>query len=123
VLTDGCGLISPLLMKEVWDKIVEHREEKERVDASPPDAIQLRIGGCKGVCVVDSSLPGKVIVCRPSMQKFKNSPHRIIEVNNFSHCREGQLNTQMIAVLSANGVGAFSASAFKSRNSIRSPSS
>ncbi|GBG83216.1 hypothetical protein CBR_g36830 [Chara braunii] len=86
-----------------------------------PSSFQVRFAGCKGVLAVDPTLetlpspashwgkPGakpaaKVkIAIRPSMKKFE-SPHRELEVIQWSGPRKAYLNRQLILLLSTLGV-------------------
>ena len=94
--TDGAGTISTSLLTAI----------ARRLELDPvPSAIQVRVGGSKGMLVHDPSLPGLTICTRHSMQKFV-STHRTIEVcaGGWSVFKPGNLNRQTIAVLSSRGV-------------------
>ncbi|SPO21803.1 related to RNA-directed RNA polymerase [Ustilago trichophora] len=109
VYTDGVGSISPELMAEVWESYVSiHGEHRKRtlLKASAPSAIQIRLGGSKGVLAVNPRLQGKVLKIRPSMTKF-GSPHNDLEVaNSSSRCLPAKLNRPLINALSDRGVPA-----------------
>lgn len=66
--TDGCGVIHSTLANAAADVMVY----RKGADATP-SALQVRIGGCKGLLCVndDLTVPGEFRV-RPSMEKFKS---------------------------------------------------
>lgn len=102
--TDGCGTISQELSKDVWSSL---RRPKGRhfqtVDA--PSAYQFRLGGAKGMLVVDPTLTGKVIRLRPSQIKF-DAPNRLdLDVQSTSLSpRAAFLNRPLIVLLEHLGV-------------------
>lgn len=55
--TDGVGKISLALAKEVWSALHKGMEP----EGFMPSAFQFRLGGFKGVLLVDSELEGKVM--------------------------------------------------------------
>eukprot|EP01122_Echinamoeba_exundans_P005224 TRINITY_DN15394_c0_g1_i1.p1 TRINITY_DN15394_c0_g1~~TRINITY_DN15394_c0_g1_i1.p1 ORF type:complete len:974 (-),score=133.73 TRINITY_DN15394_c0_g1_i1:8-2929(-) len=63
-------------------------------------AFQIRLGGTKGMLVLDPSLPqnGKHIYLRPSMIKFP-SPLCRLEVCKYSQSASGRLNSEFLRVL------------------------
>ncbi|KAJ1039085.1 hypothetical protein NDA10_003197 [Ustilago hordei] len=107
--TDGVGQISPELMAEVWTSfLAAHGEGRKRklLKAAAPSAIQMRLGGSKGVLAVNPRLRGKVLIIRPSMTKF-GSPHQDLEVANAStRARPAKLNRPLINALEDRGVPA-----------------
>ncbi|EST06322.2 RNA-dependent RNA polymerase, eukaryotic-type [Kalmanozyma brasiliensis GHG001] len=105
--TDGVGQISPALMADVWESYVsmhgEHRQRK-LLKATAPSAIQIRLGGSKGMLAVHPGLTGKVVCLRPSMLKF-SSGHQDLEVaNSSSRCLSAKLNRPLINALDDRGV-------------------
>ncbi|QIW99278.1 hypothetical protein AMS68_004796 [Peltaster fructicola] len=96
--SDGVGKMSLFVAR----MIAEHL----KLPSSPehcPSALQFRLGGYKGIIVVDKHLTGQVIQLRPSQNKFPAS-HRGLEI-----CRSAQysatfLNQQIILLLSCLGV-------------------
>jgi hypothetical protein len=92
--SDGVGRISLELAKEV----AIHMELR-----SIPSALQFRLGGAKGVLVLDNNLQGRKIQLRPSQIKFE-SEHLTLEVIRTSTYIHGFLNRQVITILSALGV-------------------
>jgi hypothetical protein len=92
--SDGVGRISQELAKEV----AIHMELR-----SIPSALQFRLGGAKGMLVLDNSLQGRKIQLRPSQIKFE-SEHLTLEVIRTSTYIHGFLNRQVITILSALGV-------------------
>ncbi|SYW79332.1 related to RNA-directed RNA polymerase [Ustilago bromivora] len=107
--TDGVGQISPELMAEVSTSfLAAHGEGRKRklLKAAAPSAIQMRLGGSKGVLAVNPRLRGKVLIIRPSMTKF-GSPHQDLEVANAStRARPAKLNRPLINALEDRGVPA-----------------
>ncbi|TKY85046.1 hypothetical protein EX895_006126 [Sporisorium graminicola] len=107
VHTDGVGQISSALMADVWESyLVNHGEFRKRklLKASAPSAIQIRLGGSKGMLSLNPRLTGKVLYIRPSMSKFK-SEHQDLEVaNSSSRCLTAKLNRPLINALDDRGV-------------------
>ncbi|SJX61154.1 related to RNA-directed RNA polymerase [Sporisorium reilianum f. sp. reilianum] len=107
--TDGVGQISPALMADVWESyLVNHGEFRKRklLKASAPSAIQIRLGGSKGMLSLNPRLTGKVLYIRPSMSKF-DSQHQDLEVaNSSSRCLTAKLNRPLVNALDDRGVHA-----------------
>ncbi|TDL27509.1 RdRP-domain-containing protein [Rickenella mellea] len=68
-----------------------------------PSAIQIRLGGVKGVLSIHPTLKGDQIRLRPSMKKF-NSAHTQLGVMKVSHYAPAHLNRQAIVLMAALGV-------------------
>ena len=98
--TDGVGKISPFLAQMIAQ---EHGLPGSTTDY--PSVFQFRLGGCKGVLAVDSSLKGKVVQIRPSQRKFEipNQPP-VLDICRISQLSTAYLNMQLILVLSTLGV-------------------
>ncbi|KAK6502188.1 hypothetical protein TWF506_002779 [Arthrobotrys conoides] len=102
--TDGCGTISPLAAQLI---AAEFRLPRE----SPlPCAFQFRLGGCKGVLVVDPNIKkvetgeaGFQVCIRPSQRKF-DANHNSLEIIRCSDFSVATLNRQLIQVLSDLGL-------------------
>ena len=94
--TDGNGSGSPILFERLASSLALRRV---------PSAVQLRLGGLKGIVAVDTRMSGNdsVLCSRPSMDKFK-SDARVLEVCEVSTWRCGRLNRQLITLLSTLGV-------------------
>ncbi|KAF9133051.1 hypothetical protein BGW39_010741 [Mortierella sp. 14UC] len=92
--SDGCGRIS-----EDLARIIGIELEKE----TTPSAFQIRLGGAKGVLVMDSSLKGNRVQIRPSMKKF-DVAHYVLEVIKTSSFIPSFLNRQIIILLTSLGV-------------------
>ena len=92
--SDGIGLIS----KDLFDSVIKiiHIKEAQKICA-----LQVRIGGCKGVIAVDPNIKTGVYV-RKSMNKFF-SDHLSLEVCTYASSHPGYLNRQIILLL--NGLG------------------
>ena len=97
--TDGIGRISPFLAR--W---IAQEYGLPNSETNHPSAFQFRLGGCKGVLVVDHSLTKDIIRIRPSQEKFSAMQHRGLEICRISQFSASFLNVQLILVLSALGV-------------------
>ncbi|XP_077503516.1 uncharacterized protein LOC144113972 [Amblyomma americanum] len=95
IFSDGIGMISPELLKEVTDKI-----------GLPvvPSAIQIRYAGYKGMLCVNPLITGRQLVLRKSMRKFNCVNSECIEVIKISAPRPVFLNRQLITLLEQLGV-------------------
>ncbi|KAL8501837.1 hypothetical protein ACS0TY_021086 [Phlomoides rotata] len=93
VFSDGIGMISDDLAKEVAEKL--------KLSTNPPCAYQIRYAGYKGVvaCWPDKTA-GFRLHLRPSMKKF-DSEHTILEICSWTRFQPGFLNRQIITLLSA----------------------
>ncbi|KAF3188622.1 hypothetical protein TWF788_000370 [Orbilia oligospora] len=102
--TDGCGTISSSAAQLI---AAEYRIPRE----SPlPCAFQFRLGGCKGVLVVDPNIKkvetgeaGFQVCIRPSQRKF-DADHNSLEIIRYSDFSVATLNRQLIQVLSDLGL-------------------
>ena len=106
VFSDGNGTGSPALFRQVAERFGLARM---------PSALQIRLGGVKGMISLDTRLaavPGEkeiaILHSRPSMAKFASRDRRV-EVCEVSRWRPGRLNKQVILLLLTRGVpaGAF----------------
>ncbi|KAK0188760.1 RdRP-domain-containing protein [Armillaria mellea] len=73
LFTDGCSTIARDLMIAVKDKILRRTE-------AVPSALQFRLGGAKGVLVLDPNLTGKTLTLRPSQIKFDSENMQSLDV-------------------------------------------
>ncbi|KAK6509689.1 hypothetical protein TWF481_004420 [Arthrobotrys musiformis] len=103
-LTDGCGLVSPAVLRAV---------ARQLGLPYPPSAVQARIGAAKGLWIVDPSIPldseEMQIRIRPDQNKFKDisrePEHRTLDICNTSKpLKVSALNLQFIIILLHNGV-------------------
>jgi hypothetical protein len=78
-MTDGCGLISRDALNEIWKRCSDGSEW------CPHSSFQGRIGGFKGMWVLDDSLEGISIKCRASQLKF-NLPMKSVTAATESTC-------------------------------------
>ncbi|WCJ30286.1 RNA-dependent RNA polymerase 6 [Euphorbia peplus] len=92
--SDGIGMITPDLAKEVAEKL--------NLDNNPPCAYQIRYAGCKGVvaCWPARDNDTSLLSLRPSMNKF-HSIHTTLEICSWTRFQPGFLNRQIITLLSA----------------------
>jgi hypothetical protein len=82
--TDGCGLASAEAFDFMWRHYLRSIDPEQDEDTCCPwSSVQVRIGGIKGLLVLDESLDGLEIMCRESMKKF-NLPMRSLECQDFS---------------------------------------
>jgi len=93
--SDGVGKISPFLAHMI--------AEEMRLGTDIPSLFQFRMGGCKGVLAVDTTLSGTTVEIRPSQKKFDTS-YSHLEVVRVSSFATAYLNRQIILVLSALGI-------------------
>ncbi|CAF0799843.1 unnamed protein product [Didymodactylos carnosus] len=106
--TDGCGLMSKGLAREIATrlKLLTNDEIKEQISFGP-SAYQIRLAGCKGLLIVDpkSTINEYYAKIRESMRKF-DSNNWIIDIcdNGVSKARPTRLNNQIIMILSDRGV-------------------
>ena len=96
VFSDGVGTISTDLLAEVAD----HRGYNKQVLS----AIQVRVGGVKGVLCHDPTLRGRLICTRPSQEKFNAPNSRDLEICSRAQFLPCFLNRQIITLLSTLGV-------------------
>jgi hypothetical protein len=81
IFTDGCGLISPQLARQ----LVQKRNIIFRDHGYLPSVYQIRYRGYKGVLTLDPTLLGQIQVqFRASMRKFKDSPDHSFAVMDYS---------------------------------------
>ena len=92
--TDGIGRISPQCMENAKEKL-------GILQSQIICALQIRIGGCKGVLALYNDC--EEVEVRPSMDKF-DSNEKALEVCSFSAYRSGYLNRQIILLLNGRGV-------------------
>ncbi|GAA5928050.1 hypothetical protein JCM3775_002799 [Rhodotorula graminis] len=70
--TDGAGLISNDLRDQVWATLQDKGFRRNR-DGPAPCVFQIRLGGSKGILVLDDHLKGSRLVIRPSQNKYLGS--------------------------------------------------
>ncbi|BGP49874.1 hypothetical protein JCM10450v2_005779 [Rhodotorula kratochvilovae] len=70
--SDGSGLMSTELRDQVWQTLREKGFRRDQ-DGPPPSVYQIRLGGSKGILVVDAQLKGSQLQIRPSQDKFAGS--------------------------------------------------
>ncbi|KAK4495331.1 hypothetical protein PRZ48_013662 [Zasmidium cellare] len=96
--TDGAGKISPFLAR-----IIAHLFGMKNTEFDYPSCFQFRLGGCKGIFLVDPSLKALTCQLRPSQEKFP-AEFQGLEICRISQYSTAYLNQQIILVLSALGV-------------------
>lgn len=95
IFSDGIGIITPDLAKEVAEKL--------KLEVTP-SAYQIRFAGCKGVVACwPAKNDGKRLSLRPSMNKFQSN-HTTLEICSWTRFQPGFLNRQIITLLSTLGV-------------------
>ena len=93
--SDGVGKISRLAAGMVHATL--------KIGGEIPSCFQFRLGGCKGVLVIDPSLSGIDVRVRASQFKFDSSSQEL-EIIRWSEFWQPFLNRQIILVLSELGV-------------------
>lgn len=101
--TDGCSLISPDLFREICVAVKAETN---------PYAIQVRLGGAKGVLLSDHRLPERTIRLRKSMVKYYypgdqpvgEGQARVLEVLKVADESLAYLNQEYVEVLAGLGV-------------------
>ncbi|ETN46427.1 uncharacterized protein HMPREF1541_00611 [Cyphellophora europaea CBS 101466] len=96
IFSDGVGKLSPLAATLVQGNLGISGQ-------TPPSCFQFRLGGCKGVLVVDPSLAGITVQIRRSQFKFESKSQEL-EIIRWSHFWQPFLNRQIILVLSFLGI-------------------
>lgn len=94
--SDGVGMISPDLFEQSLQKL--HVKENQIITA-----LQVRIGGCKGVLTLMPEINNSIYV-RNSMNKF-DSDHYRLEICSYAASHPGFLNRQIILILNSLGIG------------------
>ncbi|CAI2166403.1 14626_t:CDS:2 [Funneliformis geosporum] len=99
--TDGCGLVSKEIIREISNKLkIKYRNK--RYD---PCVIQIRYRGFKGILLLGTELKGKTCRFRKSMKKFEyRADNTFYVVEHSKPYAFGRLNTQIIILLSSLGV-------------------
>lgn len=96
--TDGVGKVSPFVAQMVANELYTRCGPQDY-----PSAFQFRLGGFKGILVVDPALKGKRVLLRPSQCKF-DAPAVGLEIIKPSKFSSSTLNQQIILVLTGLGV-------------------
>ncbi|KAI4619576.1 uncharacterized protein J4E87_007466 [Alternaria ethzedia] len=104
VFTDGCGLISLQLARQ----LSQRRNIIFRNQRYLPSVFQIRYRGYKGVLTLDPTLQGKEQVqFRESMRKFKDaSDHSFAVVDYSKPYVYGSLNDEVVVLLHTLGISA-----------------
>ncbi|KAF1948166.1 RdRP-domain-containing protein [Byssothecium circinans] len=102
IFTDGCGLISLQLARQ----LAQRRKIIFRDKRYLPSVFQIRYRGYKGVLTLDRTLQGQVQVqFRESMRKFKDaSDHSFAVVDYSKPYAFGSLNDEVVVLLHTLGV-------------------
>ncbi|KAJ3553914.1 hypothetical protein NM688_g3370 [Phlebia brevispora] len=103
--TDGVGTISPALLQDIWDELLQSGFYKRFRTLECPSALQFRLGGAKGVLMKDHRLAGRAVCLRPSQMKFQAPHSRQIEVVSIFY-KPGKfaLNRMLIMLLEGLGI-------------------
>lgn len=103
--TDGVGTMSPQIARKIWRAFQKRGSRSTRRALTYARAIQIRLGGAKGMLSVDHRLTGDVVILRPSMIKF-DAPHSTdVEVAQaFVRPSKYFLNRPLIMVLEGLGI-------------------
>jgi len=93
--SDGCGVMGPGIARKVKE-VLRLREE--------PGAIQIRMGGVKGMLSYKHDYPENKIGLRPSMVKFRSN-HRILEVKQVAIVNMSPpLFSQLLLIMHHQGI-------------------
>lgn len=101
LFTDGVGTISPVVLDDIWSVSGLKRGRRHGLK---PSALQIRMGGSKGMLCVDSGLQGKVVCTRPSMNKFISEDRTIELARVFDRPMSMYLNRPLIMLLETLGI-------------------
>jgi hypothetical protein len=102
--TDGNGCFSPQIGEDIHQALQAKRRKGRRAKASPV-AIQVRLGGSKGVLHRDYRLTGRTVILRPSMLKFDAPDSRNVEIARiFDEPGMYYLNRPLIMILEHLGI-------------------
>ncbi|KAK7616214.1 RNA dependent RNA polymerase-domain-containing protein [Phyllosticta citricarpa] len=96
--TDGVGRLSISVAKHIAEDFGLPFAAED-----PPSLFQFRLGGCKGVLVIDPRLKDGEVRVRRSQRKF-DSANEGLEVIRWSQFAPATLNRQLIIVLEALGI-------------------
>ena len=99
--SDGVGRMSPILAVLITTQMIGSRRTTPTNYQS--SCFQFRLGGHKGVLVVNPDLMNCEIQMRESQMKFW-SPHKDLEIIRCSQFASASLNRQLIQVMSSLGV-------------------
>lgn len=106
--TDGVGTMSRDTAERIGRALAQHREQKRRArhrGLLEHCALQVRIGGSKGMLSVDYKSTDSAICLRPSMMKFDAPDSLEIEVaGTFERPGPMYLNRPLIMILETLGV-------------------
>ncbi len=103
--TDGCGTMSPLLADEVEARLLKPLSAHDPRRLVKSTCYQIRLGGAKGMLSIDPTLPGRQVILRESMVKFRVAgPATLNIVGEFARPSPTFTNRSMIQIL--EGLGA-----------------
>ncbi|KAF2878599.1 RNA dependent RNA polymerase-domain-containing protein [Massariosphaeria phaeospora] len=102
IFTDGCGLISEQLAKQ----LVQRQNIVFRGKRYLPSVYQIRYRGYKGVLTLDKTLHGQILILfRHSMRKFKDASDLSFSVVDYARPYAfGYLNDEVIVLLRTLGI-------------------
>ena len=100
MFSDGVGKISSMLAFLITDEMVKSNTTDKKYRSC---CFQFRLGGCKGVLVLDPNVSGLEAHIRESQVKFWSS-HAALEIIRCSQFASASLNRQLIQVMSSLGV-------------------
>eukprot|EP00892_Ulva_mutabilis_P008486 jgi/Ulvmu1/6009/UM026_0135.1 len=103
--SDGVGVITGAGMQKVVQQLPTRM--RRRLRGALPSAIQIRLGGCKGMLAlwdgVEGMAPGALVGVRPSMKKFE-SADLAVEVCALARPMPAFVNRQLIMALLSLGI-------------------
>ncbi|GAA6064674.1 hypothetical protein JCM10212_001790 [Sporobolomyces blumeae] len=101
-MTDGVGKVSPALADEIEE--VLHRDRPKERRKENPSAYQFRLGGAKGMLVVDPLLDGKQVQLRPSQIKYEGTSRGLDNALSFTRPFPCYLNRPLIKIVEDLGI-------------------
>ncbi|KAF3941897.1 hypothetical protein ABW19_dt0202845 [Dactylella cylindrospora] len=102
--SDGCGTISPRLLRGIWEK-GNFGPDSVGPGRPSPTIFQIRFGGSKGVVSLDSRMAECQIRLRSSMKKFEATKHSTFEIcMSVTKPLDFYLNRPLIKILEDRGV-------------------
>ncbi|GAA5981898.1 hypothetical protein JCM11641_001935 [Rhodosporidiobolus odoratus] len=102
--TDGVGTISSELADEIDRVLKAARPDGRRKNRVKSTCYQFRLGGAKGMLVIDPLLRGKVVCLRPSQTKYASESLSLDIAGTFERPLACYLNRPLIKILEDLGV-------------------
>ncbi|RWS04842.1 RNA-dependent RNA polymerase 1-like protein, partial [Dinothrombium tinctorium] len=102
IFSDGVGMISLTLATKIYEKL-KHTRLMVNLEG-PPSAFQIRLGGCKGLLVINPHLEGHQILIREeSMRKYDSENMSLLGILKVSGISSVHLNRPFVTLLDQLG--------------------